>query len=62
MEVSADDIIRVRDSQDRNGVVLTISADVWRALAEELKRRLVLARSCSQRGSAQQRSARRVRR
>jgi uncharacterized protein DUF397 len=37
-------VVLVRDTKDRDGVTLSVPADVWRALTEELKRSLPLAR------------------
>ena len=35
---NADDAVRVRDSGDRLGSALTVSADAWRCFTREIKR------------------------
>ncbi len=39
VEVAQGDGVRVRDTKDRDGMVLRVSAETWRAFASALKRR-----------------------
>ena len=39
VEVASADGVMVRDTTDRDGVTLSVPADVWRTFADELKRR-----------------------